>query len=283
MFCRLKDKLIPASVFLILSCQLLSGCSGSNEVLQGEPEATFAKIVAEEVYQMDDTGTDEDVVVTDMVDDTGSMVGKVLAQIPDKGIYLYGEENGVTLQVGEKEHYYEWLYMTPRGIEPRMSLADYDGDGKDELSIILYIGSGTGVSVEELHIIEIYDEQGSFNDNVFGYESYIEQMDKAIGYKMFTSEGRLMAEISTPVEAYTVSLEAFDNEDFGKIDEDLCYGLIVSFSEEKGKLSAEFGVGITSEFVVSPCYFGSVFGDVDYEDGVFKLKNLRFKDLKDRQ
>jgi hypothetical protein len=38
-------------------------------------------------------------------------------------------------------------------------LSDFDADGKDELSIILYRGSGTGISIEELHVVEISKEQ----------------------------------------------------------------------------------------------------------------------------
>lgn len=282
MFSKYKYKLIHAGVFFLLSCQLLTSCSISSTVNnQTVPEgqelpsvSSTATVDAEN--QPRDTGNEKVDASAGMDYDTEVFKRCLIAQIPDRGIYLYGEENGVTLRAGDNEHYYEWPYMTPMGIKPGMHLADYDDDGKEELSTILHIGSGTGVAVYELHIVEIYDEQENFKDHVFDHNSYMEQVNKAIGFKIFTRDGELMADVSTPTETHNVSLEEFNNGDFGKIDEDLRYGSIVSFNEENGRLSADFGVGVSSEFVPYACYFGNVSADVEYKDGAFELKNFKF-------
>src|SRR5690606_38309917 len=71
-----------------------------------------------------------------------------IAELPDSGIALYplGEEGvseeGVELVIGEQRQRLDWRYTTPRQIMPAMQAVDYDNDGKDELAVVLNVGSG---------------------------------------------------------------------------------------------------------------------------------------------
>ena len=49
---------------------------------------------------------------------------------------------------------FDWDFLTPRRFLPRMAVMDLDGDGKDELIVLTYVGSGTGVSIYDLHVLE---------------------------------------------------------------------------------------------------------------------------------
>lgn len=130
--------------------------------------------------------------------------------------------------------------------------------------------------MEELHIIEISEETGIFNDHKFS--NYTEQLQKAIGFKTYKRGGEMMAEIMTPNDTYTVTLEDYNEESFGAIDENLCFGSVVGFGSDNGKLTAEFGAGICFEKHAAPSYIGEVMADVEYKDGVFELKNYRFRE-----
>jgi hypothetical protein len=153
--------------------------------------------------------------------------------------------------------------------------------------LILYVGSGTGISVEELHIVEIYEEQTLsgeqssspnpeyFKDHMFS--GYLSQLKKAVGFKTFTKAGELVANITTYTKTYTVSLKDYQSKDYGKINEEICFGNIVRFNTENNKLMAEFGVGIIGQACAAPFFIGNIDAEVNYEAGTFKLKNFRFE------
>lgn len=74
----------------------------------------------------------------------------------DIGVYYVPSLGGsyVALRYGEHVQTFEQTSLTPRFILPQVGWRDWDGDGKNELAVVYYAGSGTGVSVEELHIYE---------------------------------------------------------------------------------------------------------------------------------
>ena len=96
----------------------------------------------------------------------------VVAAIPQRDIYLYSshEIDGVALYINGKCHLFDWNVLNPGFVLPRMNVADYDNDGLDELAIIVHIGSGTGASLDELHILELGNE-ADLKDFVF--DNYI--------------------------------------------------------------------------------------------------------------
>jgi hypothetical protein len=205
----------------------------------------------------------------------------LLAAIPEKDTYLYAAKtiDGVILRVKDTACYYNWLYMTPRGIFPRMEMRDYDGDGAEELSIILYIGSGTGVSVEELHMIELTDgpaAAGGQEDHCFDTEDFVQKIRDEVQFKTFLKAGELMGAATIGKKTHTVSLKEYQTEDFGKVNDALALGDIVGFPSDNGQLKIELGAGITGQYAFSPSYIGMIFADVHYNSGVFSLKNLRF-------
>lgn len=69
----------------------------------------------------------------------------LLAELPEKDISLYGyHENGkvtgTALRVKDTCRYYDWNYMNSTKKLPEISFADADGDGEEELAILLYNG-----------------------------------------------------------------------------------------------------------------------------------------------
>ena len=89
----------------------------------------------------------------------GGTIG-LLAEAPEAGAAFYGlpySENAhetALIRWGDSLAEFDWDFLTPRRFPPRMAVMDLDGDGKDELIVLTYVGSGTGVSIYDLHVLE---------------------------------------------------------------------------------------------------------------------------------
>jgi hypothetical protein len=191
--------------------------------------------------------------------DAGAVPGITdpVASLPDLGIYLFpaGELEGVVLQIGGKRQSFDWIYTTPRQIMPVLNVDDYDQDGKDELAAVLNVGSGTGVSVSELHIVEW--PQGSqegepdadaapFIDHVFPPREYLAQLGEALVFRKSMKNGELYGQVTVGGQNHEVSLKHFQS-DFGavKIRDRTGFGNIADFRvEDDGRLT--FGAAIAS-------------------------------------
>lgn len=86
----------------------------------------------------------------------------LLASLPDDQIYIYGEKNdydttgaydGLYLSINGVSRYYRWQNIGKDSFLPTLSLTDINGDGKNELIIILTTSEGTGVNQKAVHVI----------------------------------------------------------------------------------------------------------------------------------
>lgn len=88
---------------------------------------------------------------------------RILADLPEGDITLYGlnetvtGRSGMLLRQGERVAYYPGLTYNagPQIIPAGLALADYDGDGAEELAAVVSAGTGTGVSAWDLHIFQL--------------------------------------------------------------------------------------------------------------------------------
>ena len=229
-----------ALVILALGAALSASCSGANTKMSG-PEETAEGSAAALAIQAEQpaSGSDE------------PFRSYLLASVPEQRIYLFAEENGVTLHAGDLSREYAWGYMTPQGIEPVLHVADFDGDGKDELAVILYIGSGTGVSVDELHVVELDD----LRDYPLLEEEYRPQVDQAIaGLK---SSSAIPARYA---------------------DQKISFGNWISYEKTEAGLRMSIGAGTVTQDDPMPDYIGELIADVNYRDGKYALTAFRFEE-----
>jgi len=204
--------------------------------------------------------------VTDMAEWGGRDPIAKLAELPDQGAAFYGVDDTrggyVLLQWGDSLAEFDWLFATPRRIPPQFFCLDADGDREDELAVICYAGSGTGVSIEELHIIE-KDSDGTLTDYAFPENLWSEQVPTLFAAAVI--DGRTFAILGH-------ELVEIDGEG---LDLSAAYaGTIARFGWNGYSFSFGGAFGLCPEGSAVPCYVSETSADVFYKDGVFTLENF---------
>lgn len=199
----------------------------------------------------------------------------ILAEIPERHITLSSHDpEGALLRIDSDEQVMDWLLSTPEGTKPVMQVSDFDGDGHEELGVVAHIGSGTGIAIDELHVVSL---DGEFQDVRFKPEDYIAQLKAASSFRQKTTEGKLTGEVAIHGEALTeIAFNQQQATECGKLRNELYFGNIVRFRFEGDKLKAEFGVGVLGENLVLPDYIGVLESDITYRSGTFELTRLTF-------
>jgi hypothetical protein len=154
----------------------------------------------------------------------------------------------------------------------------------------LYIGSGTGFAVEELHIVEIAEEEvlsnkdyfvpnpQYFKDHYYQPKAYVDKLVESVTLKSYHKQNELMLDIGINGEITTINLRSLQSiKKEIAIDDMACFGDIVVFNFNNGKLTAQFVMGVTSEAFAAPYPIGEVYADVNYSQNRFVLSNLHFK------
>ncbi|MEY8386441.1 hypothetical protein AALC17_03965 [Oscillospiraceae bacterium 38-13] len=196
------------------------------------------------------------------------MVG-FLAEAPEADAAFYAApyqangESPVLIRWGDSLAEFDWDFLTPRTILPRMDCFDVDGDQEDELIIICYVGSGTGVSIEELHILE-KGPDGTLTSYTFPESLWQEQLPA-----LFDT-----AEISGRTFAI-LGHELVELQDRNLDLDTASSGLIAGFDIEAwGGLRFRGAFCMSHRGSAVPCYVADTSAGILYQDGVFTLQDF---------
>lgn len=277
---------------LLLALALLTGCGASAkpEVLPEEPpvkEETFSlpepprrlepisvpAVVAQgrepaEDYELPPSMTDPRYNAEGWIH--GGVVGS-LAETPEADAAFYATpyqantESPVLIRWGESIAEFDWDFLTPRTIPPRMFCFDVDGDWEDELIVICYVGSGTGVSIEELHILE-KNSDGTLTAYTLPESLWQEEVPRL--FDTAEINGRTFAMLGH-------ELVEFEHEgpdlDLGSASS----GMIAGFSTENwGGLQFWGAFCLSPPDSAMPCYVAKTSAQLLYENGVFTLQDF---------
>ncbi|MCL2400588.1 MAG: hypothetical protein FWC91_12695 [Defluviitaleaceae bacterium] len=185
----------------------------------------------------------------------------LVSSIDGYSIYLYAKDifqEGGMLLYYKGEHVYldNWSSAFPRLILPQLFYYDLNKDGINELIAIIAIGSGTGVSIYDLHVLNID------NANDDGYEfTQFSLIGTEINQWM---DIPMYIEVSENSEAHDFilgskrfTIDNFDSRDIG-YQNDVFFGDIVTFEFEDKQLKVIVGVSILCEISNTPIFFGVV-------------------------
>ena len=197
----------------------------------------------------------------------------LLARTEDAALYgLAGEGDRLLLRWGDTLAEFDWPYRTPRTVAPRLRQVDADGDGAEELAVVCCYGSGTGVSIEQLHIVE-KNEDGTLTDYRLPEDDFCGgQLTAALRVetvegRTFAVLGRELLEITELTEGRTPpqglaagSIVGFD------VDPDDPYGVPIRF---RGSAWLE-----GEDYLPTVWYAADLSARVQYENGMFTLSGL---------
>jgi hypothetical protein len=155
--------------------------------------------------------------------------------------------------------------VTPQALEPELWLMDLDGDGETDLVADCYGGSGTGVSMEYIYIVE-KDADGRLVSHELPWSDLCDQVDRqfqmaAMNDSVYAALGKELVEITDRIPE-------------GAEAERVCLGWIAGYTPAEGGLNGTFGVVVEGTGIQGPVYVADVEGFIRYEDGVFTLENL---------
>lgn len=111
----------------------------------------------------------------------------LLAEAPEADAAFYGlpysedAHETALIRWGDSLAEFDWDFLTPRRFPPRMAVMDLDGDGEDELIVLAYTGSGTGVSIYDLHVLE-KNPDGTLTDYAMPGSLWQEQIPPLLQY-----------------------------------------------------------------------------------------------------
>lgn len=281
------------AVSLLLALALLSGCGApaEPEVLVDEPPAeeklfslpeprrlepiSASAIVTEgrepaESYELPLSLADPRYSADGWIH--GGVVG-FLAEAPEADAAFYAApyqanaESPALIRWGDSLAEFDWDFLTPRTILPRMDCFDVDGDWEDELIVICYIGSGTGVSVEELHILE-RSSDGALTAYTFPESLWQEELPELfdaaeLGGRTFAVLGHELVEFDHEYEGPDLDLKSASS------------GMIAEFSQEDwGGLRFRGAFCLSPPDSAAPCCVAETSAEVLYRDGVFTLQDF---------
>lgn len=284
-------KPLPVLLALVLltgcgsgSAGVIGGADGPTEIMVDEtgavplPETAPARPISAPAVvtegRMPAKGYDLPAEAADMMEWGGRSPVAKLAELPEQDAAIYGvaKEQGTAmlLRWGDSLAEFDWNYGGPQIAGPQLRYWDVDDDGQDEVVLVNHIGSGTGVSVDELHIVE-KQEDGTLTDYVFPEKLWGEQLafllgTAAVSGRTFAVLGEELVDITRhlPEGLEPEALRGLGTGSIARFEADCSDGTDIRFS----------GSACLDADGFYYCYVADLSADVSYADGVYTLSNF---------
>ena len=272
-------RLLPA----LLALTLLSGC-GARETASSLPETSPAQQISARAVVTEGREPEEDDDLSAALDGFSEWMHNstldqnsvgLLAELPEQDVALYGVrdhrgDDRALLRWEDSLAEFDWNFGGPLIVEPRLWCWDVDDDGQDEVVLVNHVGSGTGVSIEELHIVE-KNEDGTLADYAFPEELWRDQLSALLtlvkgNNRVWVSLGRELVDITSqlPENLEPETLRGLGTGNVAGFDTDWPRGADIRFS---GSVCLDAD-GYNSWYVADISAY------VSYAGGVFTLSDL---------
>ena len=266
---------------VLLALMLLTGCGAwETEAALSLPKTVPAKPISAPAVVTEGRNPTKDYdLPTEVVRqlEWGERMGKPvakLAELPEQDAAFYAVEEDSSywalLRWGGSLAEFDWSFGGPLIVEPRLWCRDVDGDGQEEIVLVNHVGSGTGVSIEELHIVE-KNEDGTLADYAFPEELWRDQLSALLtlvkgNNRVWVSLGRELVDITSqlPENLEPETLRGLGTGNVAGFDTDWPRGADIRFS---GSVCLDAD-GYNSWYVADISAY------VSYAGGVFTLSDL---------
>lgn len=163
----------------------------------------------------------------------------LLASLPDEPIAIYGDKNslskygdlyeGLYLSINGVNKYFEW--ETEVGtFDPELILEDLSGDGQKELAVILTAGSGTGVHLADIHVID----PETFKETHVA--DPLDIISKSVASSIVHENGRVTVTVTVDGKKYVTALD--EDYSLSWAGDRAVFGNVVRYAAEDGRLKA---------------------------------------------
>lgn len=182
---------------------------------------------------------------------------------------LYANSSGETALIrwGDCMAEFDWaLFSGPSMVLPQIAGLDA-GLGVEKLAVICQVGTGTGVSIQELHILE-KGPDGTLTAYTFPESLWREELPKLfdaaeLSGRTFAILGHELVEFDHAYEGPDLDLESASS------------GMIAKFSiEDWGGLRFRGAFCLSPPDSAVPCYMAETSAEILYQDGVFTLQDF---------
>lgn len=266
------------TICVLAACLLLSGCGGEPAApaassAPAEESFTIAepvpgpRVSLESTAALGRTYIPESPLPREVTDMTAAPEEGIwrAAETADGRAALYGlNENSVLVEWdGDVVMFDGWLFRTPRAIPPRMAILPGWGD---TLAIVLYGGSGTGVSIESLHLLT-KDSAGAVTDHPLPERLYSEELKNCITVNTRASE----------LSLGSLTLDLPQNKEHPLTGE-VVLGNIVGYTlSTDGRVQIDLGVeALCKDILPTLNYVGFLTADVAFHEDThtYELANI---------
>ncbi len=269
-------KLILLLCILILF--ILSACNGN---IMGSPAPTPTREPASAPTPTVKPFDPENVTLEDLpteIDLYSLKPIRLLSKLDENNLSVFWVEDTGSYILRYNDTLYsfnDWPSGAPQRIPPSMSFYDFDGDGRMEQAIVLSLGSGTGIAISELHVLE-FSPDGSVTDIKLASEKYMDFLSGNISWTY--DKGTKTMTVSSGGSGMDYSIAEYVDEglEFEKLRD---FGSIVGFSfNADGGIQGTFGIGVkfVGKWELSSPYVGYLCMDVAYAEGEFTFSNITF-------
>jgi hypothetical protein len=196
--------------------------------------------------------------------------------LPDEDISLaFAAPFGAVLSVKGEQYFYAWSrgYLTPRTILPKLRVQDFDGDGADELAVVLYVGSGTGIAMTELHIVEL---DAGMEDTVMTGET----IARLLFHRFSANYDPASETVAVTLDKQTIQADTSqESKDRSKEFRGLNLTDIIYFDADDEGLSVHISVGLMGFDGVMSFWYTELFADVLYDGSNLSLGDCRLEKM----
>ncbi|MCM1111924.1 MAG: hypothetical protein NC399_01580 [Muribaculum sp.] len=187
----------------------------------------------------------------------------LLGELPEVSVRVYGEiydgEMMILEHQGQRRTFFKG-FLTPRVVMPKFAAYDYDGDGTQEIGMICYVGSGTGVAIMDFSVFD--SEEEPFDTLYTMSDDVVEQACGEVAFAY--EEGVLRIGAGEDGEEHDLTGTAFD----GMKIRGVALGDIVSFAfGDSGEVYCSIELALALEDRVTP-FFVAEFASLYEENGV---------------
>lgn len=254
-------------LIFLLCAALLCGCGGHAAPAEAPTASLQAGAVMGRSYVPESPLPREVTPMEQGVALTAQGVVWRVAETPDgrAALYRLSQDTVLIEWDGDVAMFDGWNFETPRTIDPWMAVLDVSGTGTaDTLVVDLYAGSGTGVSVEKLHLLT-KDEHSAITDYPLPEALYTEELARQIvSDKKSLTLGAVTLALPEPEKGVSYTGNA-------------SLGNSVHFSASvTGEVRLEVGVQLEQAGSAVPIPAGRLLADIrlDRDTGVYTLENI---------